>query len=112
LISRHEDTETAYYHYDALGSTGALTDHAEVITDEYTYNAWGKELASTGTTENPFRWVGQKGYQRDPATGNHTLRRREYDSVNGRFKSEDPIRDDGENLFRYVKNNPANHRDP
>ena len=26
LISRHEDTETNYYHYDALGSTDALTD--------------------------------------------------------------------------------------
>jgi YD repeat-containing protein len=77
LISRREDTETTYYHFDALGSTDALTDSIEVVTDEYTYTAFGKELPGTGSTENPFRWVGQKGYQLDSATGNRTLRRRE-----------------------------------
>ncbi len=112
LISRHDATETSYYHYDALGSTDALTDSTEVVTDEYSYSAFGKELASTGTTENPFRWVGQKGYQYDGTTGNHNLGQREYDSANGRFKSEDPVRDDEENLFRYVKNNSPNAADP
>jgi hypothetical protein len=55
----------SYYQYDALGSTRALTDDAGDATDTYVYDAWGNEVAVTGTTVNPFRWVGDVGYYWD-----------------------------------------------
>ena len=114
LISRHDAAETQYYHFDAHGCTNALTDASEVITDDYTYNAWGKQLAGSGSTDNPFRWVGQKGYQSDPTTGRIVLGGRELDPNSGRFLSEDPLGFEGgdTNLFRYVKNNAPNKIDP
>ena len=55
LISRDTGGETAYYHYDALGSTRELTDAAEVVTDEYTFRAFGETAAETGSTENHWK---------------------------------------------------------
>jgi hypothetical protein len=46
-----------------------LTDGTEAITDTYTFDAWGNEVASTGTTGNPFKYVGQHGYYEDEQSG-------------------------------------------
>ena len=112
LISQARDAETAYYHYDTIGSTRELTDAAQVTTDDYTSDAFGQTVVSGGATENPFRWVGRQGYYYDADTGRYLLRQRGYDSGTGRFLSEDPIRADEENLYRYVRNDPVNETDP
>jgi hypothetical protein len=41
---------SVYHHFDALGSTGSLSDSMAVVTDTYTYTAFGETKASTGTT--------------------------------------------------------------
>ena len=71
-----------------------------MVTDEYTFRAFGETAAETGSTENPWRWIGRQGYYHDGETGRYTLRQRTYDAGTGRFLSEDPIRDDEENLYR------------
>ena len=43
-----------YYHYDGLGSTRALTDSLGIVTDTYTYEAFGELLGSSGPTPNDF----------------------------------------------------------
>lgn len=43
-------TTTRYNHFDALGSTRKLTDGSGTVTDTHTYDAWGKQTASTGST--------------------------------------------------------------
>ena len=111
LISRTADGDTSYYHYDALGSTRELTDAAEVVTDEYTFRAFGETAAETGSTENPYQWIGEQGYYADPQVARHHVRRRDYEADTGRWTSEDPIRDDEENLYRYVANSPVNATD-
>tara|TARA_R110002095_G_scaffold97122_2_gene85026 strand:+ start:8584 stop:10779 length:2196 start_codon:yes stop_codon:yes gene_type:complete len=114
LISQTRDAESSFYHFDPLGSTRELTDETETVTDSYLYSVFGKVKSSTGTTVNPYQWVGKQGYYRDPESGLYSLRNRFYDSNQGRFKSEDPIGfDAGDvNLYRYVGNNAATLTDP
>jgi RHS repeat-associated protein len=102
------------YHYDGLGSTDSLTDGSAVITDTYTYFAFGRIKANTGSTENPFTWVGEQLYVLDSETGEVQTHRRQVDPDEGRFKSEDPIgfRAGDADLYRYVRNNPINATDP
>ena len=102
-----------YYAFDGLGSTDSLTDASQVITDTYTYFAFGVIKASTGTTTNRFAWVGQLLYVRDSETGEFQLHVRQLLPDRGRFKSNDPLGYvPDENPLRYVKNDPINAIDP
>lgn len=73
LISQYRKGPTiwtpSYYQYAALGSTRALTDDGGDATDTYVYDAWGNEVSVSGSTVNPFRWVGKVGYYWDDGTG-------------------------------------------
>jgi RHS repeat-associated protein len=115
LISQYRKGPTiwlpSYYHYDALGSTRVLTDEGGSATDTYLYDAWGNELAVTGSTVNSFRWVGQVGYYWDEATGTFYIRARVYEPVTGRWMSPDPIPLDT-NLYAYVVEAPVAFVDP
>ncbi len=114
LLSQVRDGDACYYHFDVQGTTIALTDPTAAVTDQYQHDAWGKEVSTTGTTTNAFRWIGQQGYYFDDELQRHTLRRRQYDAQLGRFFSEDPIRTESgdDNLYRYSKNDPINYSDP
>ena len=78
VISQRRGTTTSTYHADALGSTRALSDSSGSVTDTYLNDAWGNSVASTGTTVNPFKWVGQYGYYTDSSTGQVYVRARMY----------------------------------
>ena len=69
LVSQHRDAESSFYQFDALGSSRALTDDDQVVTDEAAFEAFGQTAAASGTTLNPFQWVGQVGYYADEETG-------------------------------------------
>jgi len=100
LISQHRGGKTSYYHYDALGSTRQLTDETETVTDSYTYNAWGEIIEQTGTTTNPFRWIGNVGYYWDEETQDYYVRARYYQPQSGRWMTQDPLMfADGVNLY-------------
>ena len=113
MISQRRDGETSYYHFDGQGSTRALTDENEDVTDTYTYTAFGEEVSKTGTTENPYRYVGEKGYYFDEETDDYYVRARTYEPNIIRWRSKDPRSFvDGTNIYSYVLNNPANRVDP
>jgi len=114
-------TMSRTYHFDALGSTRALTDPAGAVTDRYAYDAWGN-LDSTGTwhhstlgtTDNPYQYVGRYGYYthyQEPSFGLMQLGVRFYDSETGRFTQRDPVQD-GMNWYGYVGGNPLGRIDP
>ena len=92
-----------------------LTDSSEVITDEYTHDAWGRLRDVLGSTANSQLFKGEYlAYRQDPHAGPDALfglHHRHYASEIGRFTSEDPAADDL-NLYRYVGNNPVNAADP
>ncbi|GIV02218.1 MAG: hypothetical protein KatS3mg015_1048 [Fimbriimonadales bacterium] len=69
LISSNREGVKRYFHFDALGSTRALTDSTGSVTDTYEYNAFGVLESSTGSSTNPYRYVGQWGYYDDGAMG-------------------------------------------
>ena len=91
LVSQRRSTTTKYYHFDALGSTLALTDSGENVTDTYRYFAFGRSLTSTGATVNNFRFVGNLGYYNEAALALQYLRARYYQPSTGRFISVDPV---------------------
>ncbi|MCS6859558.1 MAG: RHS domain-containing protein, partial [Abditibacteriales bacterium] len=74
-----------YYHYDGLGSTRQLTDASQAVTDATSYDAWGNVLSSSGTTANPYKYVGSLGYYADADNGLMLLGARYYGSGLGRL---------------------------
>ncbi len=96
---------TEFYHYDFRGSTIATTNASQTVVRQYQYDAFGKILQQTPTTDdNPFRYVGQHGVQYE-AANLYFMRARYYDPNTGRFISEDPIW--ATNLYPYADNNPV-----
>jgi len=111
LISQISGTTRTIYHADGLGSTRAMSDSSQVVTESSTYDAYGNAVAAYGTAPN-FGYVGQYRYYTD-ATGLHYLKARYYDPVAGRFLSRDPIGYRGSsNLYAYVSGNPVSDVDP
>ena len=113
VLSQRRGTTSHYHHHDALGSTRFLTDSSGNVTDTYLHDAWGNSVAATGTTVNPFKWVGKYGYYTDDTTGQVYVRARVYQPTTARWTSVDPIGiTDGLNLFLYVRNSPTFFMDP
>lgn len=115
LICRKEGATTQYYHFDDLGSTLFLTGSDGAITDKYRYDAWGNATHDTGTTQQPYQYVGQLGYYthyQDPnMAGLLQLGVRFYDPETGRFTQRDPV-GDGMNWYGYVGSSPLSYVDP
>ncbi len=114
VISQERNGVTSYYHYDGQGSTVALTDDNENVTDTYVYSAFGELVSSTGTTVNPFRYVGQYGYYTDVETNDIYIRARSYNPSLGRWLTRDPIGYEGSewDLYEYCRSRPLEHFDP
>jgi RHS repeat-associated protein len=113
LVSQVTAGTKDYYDFDALGSTVGLTGPSGAVLSTYSYLPFGGLLNSTGTTANPFTFVGQWGTQ---ALGNGLdwMGARFYDSSTGRFTSRDPLNalGGGTNLYHYAGNNPITNIDP
>ena len=107
----YEGGKSYYYHADGLGSIVALTKSTGTAANTYFgYNTFGGMPNPSETVSNPFRFTGR---DYDSETGLYYYRARYYDSLFGRFLSEDPIRwAGGLNLYRYVKNQPEVLTDP
>ena len=108
------DNREVYHHTDGLGSTIALTDTVGLVTDRYTYDAYGGTVDHRGTFGNSFQFAGE---QRDSRTGLDYLRARYYDSSLGRFVSADPfsgVMNDPMSLhnYQYANSNPTRYTDP
>jgi RHS repeat-associated protein len=113
LISQKRSTTTSYYHFEALGSARQLTNSSETVTDSYAQDAWGNLLSSSGSTTNPYRYIGDSSYYDDGASGLMLLGARYYDPTVGRFITQDPIgQAGGLNFYDYTSGNPVNAIDP
>jgi RHS repeat-associated protein len=105
LISQRRSGATSYHLYDQLGSTRRLLDSSQVTTDTYSYYAFGEVRTSSGSTANPFKFVGQLGYYSDGATAFDYVRARYYAPGWGRFASVDPV-EKGARAYVYTDGNP------
>ncbi|NLD50253.1 MAG: hypothetical protein GX660_24205 [Clostridiaceae bacterium] len=114
LISQKRGISTTYYHYDGLGSTRALTNDVQDVTDTYTYDAFGILTGRTGTTVNEYLYAGE---QFDVNIGFYYLRARYMNPEVGRFITTDPhegsIYDPATlHKYTYANNSPLNYIDP
>jgi len=103
------DNTIQYYHTDIRGSTIAITDHAQNLTHQYTYDEFGNVSNSLEADFNAFRYVGKYGvmYENEDL---YFMRARFYKPSLGRFVSEDPVW--FANLYVYSNNNPFVLIDP
>jgi RHS repeat-associated protein len=122
VVARYEQTQnideplamlrssaTSYYSADGLGSVTSLTNSSGAAAQTYTYDSFGKVTGSSGSLTNPFQYTGR---EMDPETGLYYYRARYYDSITGRFLTEDPLRYDPTSFYSYVGGNPVIWADP
>ena len=119
LLSMNLNGTEYYYLYNGQRDVIGLYDANGNVVVEYTYDAWGKPLTTTGSlastvgAKNPYRY---RGYRYDTESGLYSLKTRYYSPEVKRFISSD----DGfyesnrifkNNLYIYCCNSPLLHRD-
>jgi len=102
---------TAYYDFDAVGSTAGMTDAAGAVANSYSYLPFGGVLAASGTIANTFQYVGQWGVSTE-GSGLDIMGARAYSPDQGRFLSPDPLGLAQPTLYAYVQNDPMDQIDP
>jgi len=116
LVSLNYAGTNYLYVKNLQGDIIAITDVDGNVVVEYTYDAWGKSFAPTGSmastlgAANPYRY---RGYFYDVETGLYYLQSRYYNPEMGRFINADAVDYiNGSSLFAYCRNNPVNFIDP
>ncbi len=116
LLSIVAGSNERFYLFNAQGSTDRLLAVNQSAVDQYLYEAFGREVLKTGTTRNPFRWLGQIGYYTETETAGGVpiyVRARQYDPVSGRWWSVDPVEFmQIPQSFSYAAQNPVRFTDP
>jgi RHS repeat-associated protein len=109
-LSELRSGAVSYYEQDGLGSVTSLSGSGGALANTYTYDSFGNLTSASGAIANPYQYTGR---DYDPETGLRYYRARYYDSMAGRFISEDPahFNGGGVNFYRYVNNNPPNYTD-
>ncbi|NGX42847.1 MAG: tRNA nuclease WapA [Chlamydiae bacterium] len=91
------------------GDICVLLDGQRAPVSTYRYDAFG-EFSSHGIVESPWLFSGQRY---DGETHLYHFAKREYDPIQGRWLTPDPLGfADGPNLYAYVHNNPLIYVDP
>ncbi len=107
-----------HYHFDRVGTTVALTDAAGAASDAYAYTPYGRLLAHTGSSAQPFTVAGRWGVRQEGDSGDlYQMRARYYDAATARFLSREPLwprlfepRD--LNPYQYARRDPMAKVDP
>jgi RHS repeat-associated protein len=95
--------------YDNIGSARGLLDASGTATDWYELDTFGRQVSSSGTTPNPYRFGGAWGYITDPS-GFLQLGQRFYWPEVGRFAQRDPM-PMSTNEYVYADNDPEGKTD-
>ena len=107
----------SFYGYDGHGNVRFLANSAGSITDTYTFDAFGAQIANTGTTPNPYLYSGERF---DSSLNLYHLRARYYNMLTGRFETMDPVQHKScktksrlwTNAYAFVSDDPVNRFDP
>jgi RHS repeat-associated protein len=112
VLADETGVSTNWFLADNQGTVKDVVDGNGAVIDHIVYDSFGKvESQSNAGYELRFGYTGR---EQDNETGLDYYRARYYDSVVGRFISEDPIGFGAgdANLYRYVGNSPVNGTDP
>ena len=114
-IDPQNSNAVAFYHSDQIGSTVALTDKSGDTTDKYAYSPFGELLGHTGSSTQPYTYVGAFGVRQE---GNlYQMRLRYYDPISAKFLSREPIWPNINNPaltnpYQYAVQSPTQYIDP
>ena len=108
-----------YYATNVQGDVTAILNTSGTAVVQYTYDAWGKILTTTGSmastlgAHNPLRY---RGYVYDTESTLYYLQSRYYNPAMGRFITGDDYPATGQgltgnNMFAYCGNNPVLRKD-
>lgn len=113
VIAENRNGVRSLYLPDSLGSTAALIDNTQTLTDTFEYWPYGEVRTRTGTNTTALRFVGTRGYYSDSSSKTY-VRARTFDTQKGRWMTIDPIGFGGgdSNLYRYVRNRSTTWIDP
>ena len=89
-ISESRSGVSTFYGHDRLGSNNLQETSASTVAYQASYDAFGLVKSSSGSTNSPFGFVGQAGYQTGQQSGLMLLGHRYYDASTGRFLTRDP----------------------
>jgi RHS repeat-associated protein len=106
--------KTSFYTHDAQNNVRLLTDADGVVTDTYSYDAYGSLVSATGSTPNSYLYNGE---QFDGDLGFYYMRARYYAPKRGRFQTTDPASGDiakpaSLHKYMYADADPVNNSDP
>ena len=110
LVSQRRSSTSRFFHPSVLGSIETLTGADAGVTDTYILDAWGVQRASTGSTTNPFRYIGALGYYTEPDLGLAYVRARWLRPATGSWLSVDPAK--GQMRYGYVGGRATAEVDP
>ncbi len=96
---------------DTSGSTAALVDSTQTITDRWEYWPYGEVSQRTGTNTTPFTFVGMLGYFKDLLDKLLYVRARHVKPNAARWLTVDPLWPD-EAAFAYCNAAPVDCQDP
>ena len=100
VVSQRRGNTSRFFHPNDLGTFDKVTDADAATTDTYILDAWGVQHAATGSTVNPFRYIGALGYYTEPDLGLHYVRARWLRPATGSWLSVDPV--EGQQRYGYV----------
>jgi RHS repeat-associated protein len=100
IVSQRRGSTSRFFHANDLGTFDTVTDADAATTDTYILDAWGVQRASTGSTTNPFRYIGALGYYTEPDLALAYVRARWLRPATGSWLSVDPV--EGEMRYGYV----------
>ena len=106
-------TSVSYPLYDTHGNNVAKLTKSGAswsVGDERTYDAWGGVRSGGTTGTQKGRYCANLGHKQDDESALTYMRARYYESVSGRFVTEDSARH-GLNWFSYCNSDPINRID-
>lgn len=114
LISQTRAGVKSFYLKDGHSGVRILTDSSGNVTDAYNYDAYGKLVSQTGSSDNAYLY---RGEQSDNLLSLQYLRARYYDPNTGRFISTDPVEGSltspvSRHRYLYGNDNPIVYSDP
>ena len=115
LLSMNLNGTEYYYLYNGQRDVIGLYNASGNVVVEYTYDAWGRPLTTTGSlagtvgTKNPYRY---RSYRYDAESELYALQTRYYNPKVGKFICADSIfdgtnRPNGVNMQAYCRNRPV-----
>ena len=109
-VSQRRSGTSSYLHGSLLGTIEALTAADQSVSDTYLLDAWGRQIASSGSTTNPHRYVGALGYYAESSLSLDYVRARWLRPGTGGWMSVDPVW--GSLRYAYAYAAPGVLRDP